>query len=120
MNRLRWFALLAAWGLAWLAFPLAAQADTSPYLLFAEDFETPGLPGWNFWVSTGEGAVESVPELPNLGGTAPNNNLMAGIQSAPGEQFVGGIWTTVPVPLGIPLLIDGFWRSDGSAQMSLF
>lgn len=120
MKRLRWFALLVTGGLALLAFPLAAQADSSPYLVFAEDFETPGLPGWNFWVSSGEGSVQSGPEQPNLGSTAPNNDLLAGFFAAPGENFVGGIWTTVPVPLGIPLIIDGFWRSDGSAQMSLF
>ena len=111
MTRQRLHTLCLLSGLVALLLGTSAQGGSTPALLVA-DFEQ-GLQGWNQWVAQGVGEISPAPEVPPLGTGAMQNNTLVAINGF-SPDFVGGIWTIVPAPVGQPLQLDGFWRTAPS------
>lgn len=103
---------------------LASQADGA--YVFFDNFEN-GLgsggatEAWQSWQQAGTVTVSVETEnqptanaplypLGDIAGQSGSNLQSAHINGAPTTHFNGGMWRQIPVPIGVALTIDGFWR----------
>ncbi len=86
-------------------------APASAQYQYFENFED-GLAGWSLWVERGTSLIAAEAESPVLGNIVPESGGNQTVAHVGGNNFNGGIWTVITLPLGAgTYAIDGFWRS---------